>query len=210
MKSCESISPSLSISSLEHYFAVIFKVRRSLARFLLVHSTIVINLKTIMKKAVRQDSATSDFVEVDFDENEMGNFAGSFLSPSRHHEDDVHIRPSTVGALWLFSFNIAPPLFMMTATTISGIGANNTSSSILLPWFADGHNLGLMHAIVFVITLLIWTLVTHVHRRNRAHGFLTFYRNTRRIKDAPLLAIGLGNGLFKKCSSRMHNTFLFD
>jgi hypothetical protein len=136
-----------------------------------------------------------DFVEVDVD-GELGTFVSS-PPHSRHasrREADAR-RSQRVGVVWLFAFNAVLPLLLGAFTCVSAVAANNNAS--VLPWLTDGHNLGLLHAAMFVVVLVIWATVACVHRRNRADGFLTFYRNTRRVKDAPLLAVGIGNGVCK-------------
>jgi len=140
----------------------------------------------------RNDSISS-LVEVDID-GEMGNFA---QSPKRPTQSD---RPA-IGAFWLFLWNAVLPVAVAALTTANAVIVNGNGTFI--PWFDDGHNLGLLHACMFVVILAIWALVTTMHRRARAKGYLSFYRNTRSIKDTPLLAVGVGNGTF----SNVHHVF---
>ena len=135
----------------------------------------------------REDSVNST-IEVDLD-GEMGNFASL---PDHPRLSSANVRQSRrVGVLWLFIFNPILPFVTGSLTTASSLV--NATNSTFLPWLVDGHNLGLLHAAMFVVILGIWALVTLSHRKSRARGYLTFYRTTRGIKDAPLLGVGLGN-----------------
>lgn len=137
-------------------------------------------------------SSSSDMVEVDIDmEGEMNDFIGTPRG-SRRLSSRGGARPA-VGVMWLFLWNAVLPLAIAVLTTANAIIVNHNASTFL-PWLDDGHNLGLLHAAMFVVVLGLWFAVTAFHRRARARGYLTFYRRTRGIKDAPLLAIGIGNG----------------
>ena len=148
----------------------------------------------------RLDSSVSDMVEVDIGmDGELDDFAST--PPPRSANGGA--RASAAGAVWLFSLNALLPLVIASLTTANALVVSNNGT--LLPWLDDGHNIGLLHASMFVVVLGLWFAVTSFHRRARAQGYLTFYRTTRSIKDAPLLAIGVGNGKNTDCDVTVCN-----
>ena len=154
-----------------------------------VSGTNALNLSATMDRV----DSSSDMVEVDIDmEGEMNNFIGTPRG-SQRLSSRGGARPA-VGVMWLFLWNAVLPLAIAVLTTANAVVVNHNAT--FLPWLNDGHNLGLLHAAMFVLVLGLWFAVTAYHRRARARGYLTFYRRTRGVKDAPLLAIGVGNGGF--------------
>jgi hypothetical protein len=135
-----------------------------------------------------------DMVEVDIDaDGELDDFtSGSPPGAMRRAARAARQRQPAFGAMWLFVWNAVMPLAIVALTTANAVVV--AGNGTLLPWLDNGQSLGLLHAGMFFAVLGLWAVVTCLHRQWRARGYLTFYRTTRGIKDAPLLAVGVGNG----------------